>query len=63
MLELLAARVEGGEIDLEHEEVYPDFLEQTAVGFERVDDLAWTEIDFPEDLERARLMAREFAQS
>ncbi len=63
LLELLAARVEGGEIDLEHEEVYPDFLEQTAVGFERVDDLAWTEIDFPEDLERARLMAREFAQS
>jgi len=63
LLELLAARVERGEIDLEHEEVYPDFLEQTPVGFERVDDLAWTEIDFPEDLERARLMAREFPQS
>ena len=62
LLELLAARVERGEIDLEHEEVYPDFLEQTPVGFERVDDLAWTEIDFPEDLERARLMAREFPQ-
>ncbi len=62
LLELLAARVERGEIDLEHEEVYPDFLEQTPVGFERVDDLAWTEIDFPEDLERARLMASEFPQ-
>jgi choline kinase len=62
LLELLAARVERGEIDLEHEEVYPDFLEQIPVGFERVDDLAWTEIDFPEDLERARLMAREFPQ-
>ena len=56
LLELLAARVERGEIDLEHEEVYPDFLEQIPVGFERVDGLAWTEIDFPEDLERARLM-------
>lgn len=62
LLELLAARVERGEIDLEHEEVYPEFLEQTPVGFERVDDLAWTEIDFPEDLERARLLAREFPQ-
>jgi len=62
LLELLAARVERGEIDLEHEEVYPEFLEQIPVGFERVDDLAWTEIDFPEDLERARLMAREFPQ-
>ena len=62
LLELLAARVERGEIDLEHEEVYPEFHEQTPVGFERVDDLAWTEIDFPEDLERARLLAREFPQ-
>ena len=60
LLELLSARVAGGEIDLEHEEVYPDFLAQTPVGFERMDDLAWTEIDFPEDLERARAMAREF---
>lgn len=58
LLELLAARVARGEIDLEHEEVYPEFLERTPVGFERVDDLDWTEIDFPEDLERARVMGR-----
>jgi choline kinase len=29
------------------------FLAQRVVGFEQVDDLPWTEIDFPEDLARA----------
>ena len=62
LLELLAARVERGEVDLEHEEVYPEFLERTHVGFERVDDLDWTEIDFPEDLVRAREMGRRFRE-
>lgn len=38
---------------IEHEEAFPVFLAQHHVGFERVDDLPWTEIDFPEDLERA----------
>lgn len=55
--ELLAERVEAGDVDLEHEEVYPKFLSEVEVGFERVDDLSWTEIDFPEDLERAREIA------
>lgn len=55
--QLLAERVDKGEIDLEHEEVYPELLTQVEVGFELVDDLAWTEIDFPQDLERARRMA------
>lgn len=54
--ELLAERVDQGDIDLEHEEVYPALLSRVEVGFELVDDLAWTEIDFPEDLERARRM-------
>lgn len=54
LLELLEERVERGEVDLEHEEVYPDFLARVPVGFERVDDLDWTEVDFPEDLARAR---------
>ena len=55
--ELLAERVDAGEIDLEHEEVYPQLLSEVEVGFELVDDLSWTEIDFPEDLERARRLA------
>ena len=58
MLELLQARVDAGEVDLEHEEVYPDFLSRIVTGFERVDDLEWTEVDFPQDLERARTLAK-----
>lgn len=57
MLEFLEQRVAAGEVDLEHEEVYPDFLARVDTGFERVDDLQWTEVDFPEDLERARSLA------
>lgn len=55
--ELLDARVAAGVKDIEHEEVYPELLSRVATGFERVDDLDWTEIDFPEDLERARALA------
>jgi choline kinase len=55
--DLLAARMERGEVDLEHEEVYPALLSRVEVGYERVDDLEWTEIDFPGDLERARAIA------
>ena len=45
--------VAQGRDTIEHEEAYPAFLSQRVVGFERVDDLPWTEIDFPEDLQRA----------
>jgi choline kinase len=55
---LVAERVEAGDIDLEHEEVYPTLLARVVAGYETVEDLAWTEIDFPEDLERARDIAR-----
>jgi L-glutamine-phosphate cytidylyltransferase len=50
---LLARRVAAGHTGIEHEEVYPDLLARVEVGFERVDGLPWTEIDFPEDVERA----------
>lgn len=60
---LLAERIDAGDIDLEHEEVYPQLLSQTEVGFELVDDFAWTEIDFPEDLERARALAAEASKT
>ncbi|MGH7965466.1 MAG: NTP transferase domain-containing protein [Candidatus Binatia bacterium] len=45
--------VAQGRDDIEHEEAFPLFFAQREVGFERVDDLPWTEIDFPADLERA----------
>jgi len=50
---LLARKVAAGQTGIEHEEVYPDLLARVEVGFERVDGLPWTEIDFPEDVERA----------
>lgn len=55
--DLIAVRVERGDVDLEHEEAYPELLARVEVGYERADDLDWTEIDFPEDLERARAIA------
>jgi len=42
-----------GRDTIEHEEAFPIFLSQRHVGFERVDDLPWMEIDFPEDLDKA----------
>jgi len=45
--------VAQGRDSIEHEEAFPLFLAQREVGFERVDDLPWTEIDFPADLARA----------
>jgi choline kinase len=42
-----------GRDTIEHEEAFPIFLAQRVVGFERVDDLPWIEIDFPVDLEQA----------
>jgi choline kinase len=38
----------------EYEEALNRLFAMVEVGFERVDDLAWTEIDFAEDLRRAR---------
>jgi choline kinase len=51
--ELLERRVVAGDTGIEHEEVYPELLARVAVGYERVDGLPWTEIDFPEDVVRA----------
>jgi len=45
--------VARGRDDIEHEEAFPLFFAQRAVGFERVDELPWMEIDFPADLDRA----------
>jgi choline kinase len=50
---LLEARVAAGHTGIEHEEVYPELLARVTVGFERIDGMPWTEIDFPEDVDRA----------
>lgn len=51
--DLVDARIAAGATGIEHEEVYPELLARVPVGFERVDGMAWTEIDFPEDVARA----------
>ena len=51
--ELLEIRVAAGHTGIEHEEVYPELLDRVEVGFERVDGMPWTEIDFPADVARA----------
>lgn len=50
---LLEARIAAGHTGIEHEDAYPELLSQIDVGFERVDGLPWTEIDFVEDIRRA----------
>lgn len=40
--------------DVEYENALNRFFKTTRVGFEPVDDLQWTEIDFEDDLRRAR---------
>jgi len=51
--ELLEGRVAAGHTGIEHEETYPELLARVSVGYERVDAMPWTEIDFPEDVRRA----------
>jgi len=50
LLAALRQRLEAGYDRSEHEEAYPFFLQRQVAGFERVDDLPWAEIDFPEDV-------------
>jgi choline kinase len=53
MLAALAECLEAGRDRIEHEEAYPIFMRNYVVGYERVDDLPWMEIDFPEDVTQA----------
>ena len=50
----LEVKIHAGAVRIEHEQVYPDLFQEVKVGYEPMNDLAWIEIDTPEDLERAR---------
>ncbi len=52
--QVLETVVAAGRDDIEHEQVFPEFMRDCVVGYERVDGEPWIEIDFPEDVERAR---------
>ena len=50
---IVAQHVAAGQRGIDHEATYPALFTGCQVGFERVDDLPWTEIDFPGDVARA----------
>jgi len=50
---LLEAHVQAGDVTAEHEQVYPEFFRAVPVGYERIDDLFWIEIDTLDDVRRA----------
>lgn len=45
---------QAGKVNVEYEDTLHELLSQCTVGFESVEDLPWIEIDFEEDIERAR---------
>ncbi len=44
---------QAGKVNVEYEDSLHELLSHCTIGFERVEDLPWIEIDFEEDIERA----------
>lgn len=42
------------QLDMEYEDALKDFFREVQVGYEKIGGLPWIEIDFPEDIERAK---------
>jgi choline kinase len=57
MIRWLDREVAAGNVDAVYEAAMDRALDEVRFGFERVDDLAWTEIDLEEDVERARRLS------
>jgi choline kinase len=58
MKRLLDREVAAGRLDQEYEAAMNEAFSVVTWGFEPVDDFAWTEIDFKEDVEKAKLLAK-----
>jgi choline kinase len=58
MKRLLDEEVAAGRLDQEYEAAMDRAFAEVPFGYERVDDFAWTEIDFEEDVVKARKLAR-----
>lgn len=56
MKRLLATEIAAGRLDQEYEAAMNLAFKEVPWGFEPVDDFSWTEIDFQEDVEKARKM-------
>ena len=54
---VLEAEIAAGRLDQEHEEGLDRALDDLPFGYELVGDVAWTEIDFPDDVSRAEAIA------
>lgn len=54
---VLEEEVSAARLDQEHEDALDKALTKLTFGYERVDDLDWTEIDFPDDIPRAESLA------
>ena len=54
LLAVLQAFREAGTVDVEYESAIDTFIKEFYAGFVPVGDLPWTEIDFPEDVVKAR---------
>lgn len=61
LLKLLERALTEGRDGIEHEEVYPALMREVVIGYVTADDLPWLEIDFPEDVDRARALLQEQA--
>jgi len=58
MKRILDEEVAAGRLDQEYEAAMDRAFAEVPFGYERVDDFAWTEIDFEEDVVKARKLAR-----
>jgi len=58
MKRLLEEEVEAGRLDQEYEAAMDRAFGEIPFGYERIDAFAWTEIDFEEDIVKARKLAR-----
>ena len=54
LLQSVETRVNQGLLDMEYEDALENFFREVPVGVEKIGGLPWIEIDFPEDLERAK---------
>lgn len=59
MKRLLDEEVAAGRLDQEYEAAMARAFSEVPFGYERVDAFAWTEIDFEEDIVKARALARQ----
>ena len=60
--QILQEMVTSGLTRCEYEQAYQRLLHKIPVGFEKVGNLFWTEIDFPEDLERLNALLKSTKQ-